>query len=122
MPNNDSFYKDLVKTVIMTLDQFGKTFTLYKPGVYNADTLSSDAPAPVPVVGVLTSVKDVVGLIQGADTIQQVGRNKALIIEPVDGLARDWQVEVDGKRYNCTTLETVKPANIVVCHILILEQ
>lgn len=122
MADNDLFYQNLAEEVNEVIGEYGKTFIFRRVGAYNHDTLQTLPPTEFTSAGVLASRKDAVQLVSSAGNVPQLISSSYLILSGLVPVERTDVVMINGKPHSCSKIEEVKPADVVVCYMLGLEQ
>lgn len=122
MAVSDQFYFDLLVDVDPLFEEFGTQYTVYTPGVYDPDSLSTGPATTRQVFGLVADQHVVATVSRGAATVGDpnpayIGLKNLILRRDANPVTGE-EVEVDGKRFSLDKLEPIKPAEIVVIYIL----
>ena len=117
MAKSDAFYLEIAAEVKETLEEYGTTYQVRGPGVYDPDKLERVPVAPRTVSGIVADQKSTLKMVSSASDVTWVG-TKNLILSAEANPKPEEEVLVDGKWYSLQSVQALKPADIVVVYIL----
>jgi hypothetical protein len=112
MADSDQLYNDLLSDVNDLIDELGTAYTVYTPGDYDPDLLSTGEETSRSVDGVVTGQPIV--FAAPADWTA----TKTLILKASSAPNELEEVLVDGNRYPLSAIEKIKPADITIAYML----
>lgn len=115
MAESDAFYLELVTTVEEALREFGASYSVRGPGIYNSETMTREPRAPREVMGLVSTDQVTAQLAQAVGT--WIGR-KSILLAPSANPKEDEEIQFEGEWFSLSKIEAVKPADIVVIYTL----
>lgn len=123
MAASDKFYQDIIKDIKPLFEQFGKEFTVSKPGGYDENTMTTNAPTTRTVWGIVAEQEITSGILQMANgAVTKWTGSSNLILRNDANLQQDESITVGGKEYPASKIEPIQPADIVVIFIMELTR
>lgn len=123
MAASDKFYQDVIKEINPLFNEFGKEFTVSKPGSYDEDAMVTLPSVTRKVWGIVAEQELTSGIMQMANgSFTKWTGSSNLILRNDANLQPEETITVDGKEYPASKVEQVKPADIVVIFIMELTR
>ena len=112
MAESDALYNGMLSDINDLIDELGTSYTLFTPGEYDPDTLTTGAETSRTVDGVVTDQP-----ITFASPADWVARKR--LVMKASALPQEIEeVEIDGRRYPMTEVAIIKPADITIAYEL----